>query len=110
MTMLKEVKRLYLSGKMSGLSDMGFALFNRVAAQLRAIGYDVVNPAEINDDPAAEWLPCIIEDLKHLATCDGIALLPNWHDSFGAKIEHLAAQKLGLAVLNVEDLVTLEDA
>ena len=107
MTVLKEVTKLYLSGKMSGLPDLGFDLFNRVAAQLRAIGYEVVNPVEINGDPAAEWLPCIIEDLKHLATCDGIALLPNWSDSFGAKIEHLAAQKLGLAVLNVADLVEL---
>ncbi|MDR6389198.1 hypothetical protein J2801_003598 [Paraburkholderia phenoliruptrix] len=110
MTMLKEVKRLYLSGKMSGLSDLGFGLFNRTAAQLRAIGYEVVNPAEINSDPAADWLECIKVDLDYLATCDGIALLPNWSDSFGAKIEHLAAQKLGLAVLNVEDLVTLEAA
>jgi hypothetical protein len=110
MTMLKEVKKLYLSGKMSGLPDLGFGLFNRVAAQLRAIGYEVVNPVEINDDPEAEWLSCIKADLDYLATCDGIALLPNWSDSFGAKIERLAAQKLGLAVLNVEDLVTLEAA
>ena len=110
MTMLKKVQKLYLSGKMSGLTDMGFGLFNRVTEQLRAIGYDVVNPVEINDDPEAEWLSCIKVDLDYLATCDGIALLPNWRDSFGAQIEHLAAQRLGLAVLNVEDLVTLEAA
>ena len=110
MTVPKEVKKLYLSGKMSGLPDLGFGLFNRVAAQLRAIGYEVVNPVEINDDPEAEWLSCIKVDLDYLATCDGIALLPNWHDSFGAKIEHLAAQRLGLVVMNVEDLVTLEMA
>ena len=110
MTVPKEVTKLYLSGKMSGLPDLGFGLFNRVAAQLRAIGYEVVNPVEINDDPEAEWLSCIKVDLDYLATCDGIALLPNWHDSFGAKIEHLAAQRLGLVVMNVEDLVTLEMA
>ena len=110
MTMMREVKRLYLSGKMSGLPDLGFALFNRAAALLRGIGYDVVNPVEINDDPEAEWLSCIKVDLDHLATCDAIALLPNWQDSFGAKIEHLAAQRLGLAVMDVADLVTLEVA
>lgn len=110
MTVMKEVKKLYLSGKMSGLPDLGFVLFNRAAAQLRAIGYEVVNPVEINDDPEAEWLSCIKVDLDYLATCDGIALLPNWEDSFGAKIENLVAQRLGLAVMDVTDLIELEVA
>lgn len=108
MTMLNTGRRLYLSGAMSGAPDLNFPLFNRVAAQLRALGWDVVNPVDINGDPTAKWLDCIKKDLDYLETCDAIALLPNWGKSFGAQIEHLAAQKFGLAVYRAEDLVPLE--
>ena len=105
MTMLKKTERLYVSGAMSGIKDMNFPLFNSVAEKLRSLGYDVTNPVDLNPDPSADWLDCIIVDLEALRPCDGICMLPGWEKSFGAQIEHLAAQKLGLSIYKAEDLI-----
>lgn len=110
MTMLKKANCLYISGPMSGLPGMNFAAFNEAAAQLKAHGYQVVNPVDLNPDPNADWLDCIAVDLTAMRPCDGIALLPGWERSFGAQIEHLAAQKLGLSIFKIEDLVIAEAA
>jgi hypothetical protein len=110
MTMLNKPTRVYLSGAMSGMPDLNFPLFNKVAEQLRGLGWDVVNPVDINGDPSARWIDCIIADLRHVEKCDAIAMLPGWEKSFGAQIEHLTAQKLGLAVYNAADLVQMEAA
>jgi hypothetical protein len=37
--------------------------------------------------------------LRQLALCDGVALLPGWQDSRGARIEHQLATQLGLIVV-----------
>jgi hypothetical protein len=103
-------KTIYLSGKMSGEIDLNFPLFNSLTAQLRAIGYDVINPVEINSDPSAAWLTCIKADIEHVARCQMIAMIPGWEASFGARIERLVAEKLGLEIVNVYDLFEKEAA
>jgi hypothetical protein len=67
--------------------------------------WEVVNPVEINPDPEAKWLDCIAADLKAMDGCTAICLLPGWTNSFGAKIERLAADKLGLEIYNLADLI-----
>ena len=52
---------IYIAGPMTGKQDLNFPLFHREAARLRADGWTVVNPAEINPDPAAGWLACMRE-------------------------------------------------
>lgn len=37
-------------------------------------------------------------DLELLKRCDGIFMLPNWKDSWGAKIEHEFAQANGIPI------------
>ena len=39
-------KTIYVSGPMSGLPDLNFPAFHAAAAELRALGHTVVNPAE----------------------------------------------------------------
>lgn len=90
------MKRVYLAGPMSGLPELNFPAFHRAAANLRAQGFDVVNPAEINSDPDAKWEDCMRADIAQLVTCEGIALLPGWERSRGAKLEAHIAQELGL--------------
>lgn len=113
--------RAYLAGKMTGEPDLGFPMFNRVAAQLRAKGHDIVNPAEINGGAAelvacaamtpeqllAHWRACMRRDIAELVTCEGIFMLPNWMDSRGALIEHGIARDLGLRIvyLQVEEVM-----
>lgn len=97
--------RLYLSGPMTGIEDFNFPVFNATAAKLRAAGYDVVNPAEINPDLEMPWEECMRADIKALCDCDAIALIPGWTESKGAHLELHIAHRIGLKVLFVGDLL-----
>lgn len=88
------MKRIYLSGPMTGLPDFNYPAFNAEAARLRALGYEVVNPAE--NPPQASWADYMRQDIPQLLTCDTLALLPAWHNSRGAKLEHHIAAQLGI--------------
>lgn len=94
-----DVRSLYVSGPMSGLPGLNFPAFHAAAARLRAAGYEVVNPAELNPDPCATWADCMRADIKALMDCDGIALLPGWERSKGATLETQIAWALSMPVL-----------
>ncbi len=91
--------KLYLSGKMTGAPDLNFPLFYREANRLRAMGYEVVNPAELNPDPNTPWHQCMRNDLKALLDCDVIVMLPGWVDSQGAHLELNIAHRVGILIL-----------
>ncbi len=96
---MTEAARCYIAGPMTGLPELNFPAFHREAARLRADGWHVVNPAEINADPAAEWLDCMRADIKQLVDCTAILMLPGWERSRGASLEHTIAQRLGMRVI-----------
>lgn len=108
------MKRVYLSGPMTGMPDWNFPAFNAEAARLRALGYDVVNPAEINPDTTTHYNECLRHDLQALLTCDTIAMLDGWMDSNGAHLEMHIAHRVGIKVVEakkiVEPAVPLHDA
>lgn len=95
------MKKIYLSGPMSGLPDHNIPAFHAMAAELRAAGYEVVNPAELNVDPTKEWEACMRTDISELCTCDAIALMPGWERSSGANLELHIAHRLGLEVMHL---------
>ena len=99
--------KLYIAGPMSNYPELNFPAFHAEAARLRALGFEIVNPAEINSDPTAEWLDCMRADIKQLVDCDGIALLPGWEQSRGANIEQTLARGLGLRVYQAKHLIGL---
>ena len=101
-TLPPDTRRVYLAGPMTGIEQLNFPQFHRVTAQLRDLGFAVINPAEINIDPAAGWADCMRADIPQLLTCDAIALLPGWHASRGAKLEHHIAAQLGMAVAHID--------
>ncbi len=94
-------KRIYISGQMSGLPDHNFPAFNRHAAELRAAGFEVVNPAELNPDTTMTWEECLRIDIRELCSCDAIALMPGWELSKGANLELHLAHRLGLEVMHL---------
>jgi hypothetical protein len=97
--------KFYLAGKMSGIPQFNFPLFLRVAKALRWQGYDIVSPAEIDDEedklvamnsktgcfmPGDKtWGDFLARDVKLLADggISGIIFLPGWEKSSGAKLE-----------------------
>lgn len=90
--------RVYVGGPMTGYPELNFPAFHARTAELRAEGYEVINPAEVNPDPATLYADCMRKDLAVLLTCDKLVLLPGWHASRGASAEWLVADICGLAI------------
>ena len=89
---------IYISGPMTGLTDLNFPAFHAAAAQLRAKGFTVVNPAEFGEGEGKEWVDYMRKDIKALMDCSMVATLPNWIESKGARLEVGIAVTLGMRV------------
>jgi hypothetical protein len=105
------VTRLYLSGPVSHgghLDDrsveQNIAEFHAASKRLRDAGYHVANPAELTEHLAVDepWEAFMRLDLAAMLECEGVALLPYWQRSRGARLEQHLALELGLDVRTVE--------
>ncbi len=99
------MKRLYLSGPMSGIADHNFPAFNAEAERMRRMGFDVVNPVDINPEPGATWHQCLRNDLAALLTCDTLVLLDGWQQSAGAHLEMHVAHRIGMEIVIAKEVV-----
>lgn len=97
--------RVYLSGPMSGIPQNNFPAFAQHAAELRASGFDVVSPHEIQE--AGTWELCLRADIRELCTCDAIALMSGWEASKGANLELHIAHRLGMKVMHLPPVFDL---
>ena len=88
--------RLYVAGPMRGYEYFNFPAFDAASLQLREIGYDVVNPAELDrvegihefsELPKGFIRQAMKRDTAAICDCDGIALLPGWEKSAGVDVE-----------------------
>lgn len=98
---------LYIAGPMTGVIAHNFPRFNRAAKSLRVRGFKVINPAELEEHdrfvPGTQpWDWYLRRDIKFLVDCDGVALLPRWWRSKGARLEAFIAWSLGLEIRRVE--------
>lgn len=97
--------KLYLAGPMSGYPEHNFPAFNAEATRLRTLGYEVVNPAELNlnvdhaQAPNTLWRECMKKDIHELVECDSIAMMEGWQYSKGACLEYQIAMGLKLLIL-----------
>jgi hypothetical protein len=92
------MKKVYISGPMTGLPDLNFPAFHAAAAKLRAAGYEAINPAEHEEAPGKAWADYLRKDIRLLMDCTGVALLPGWEQSKGARLERHIAIELGMTV------------
>ncbi len=91
--------RIYTAGPMSGHPDLNYPAFAEEAARLRAGGFDVVSPAELNAGMEHEgWHACMKRDIVALLGCDAIALLSGREKSKGATLELKIARGMGMRV------------
>lgn len=97
--------KVYLSGPMTGYPKLNFPAFNDAAEQLRAAGYEVLNPAEHGIQPGWTWVDYLRLDLYDVLAAQTIAVLPDWQASRGAALEVHVAQQLGVPVVPVDVLL-----
>ena len=93
--------KLYIAGPMTGLPDFNYPAFFRAADDLRKVGHEPINPARKREGiphQGATWLDYMRHSLRDIADCDGIATLPGWEGSRGARIEVDLARALDLPV------------
>lgn len=119
--------RLYVSGPMTGRPGHNAAAFDAATARLRALGHDVINPAEETIrrygswEAAAQhpWAAHLLWDLRMIAEgadpastagpVDMVVVLPDWESSPGASTEVEWARKLGVTIVD-EQLEPVDQA
>lgn len=94
-------KKIYIAGPMSGHERLNFDRFYEIEQRLKAEGWDVVNPArldeEIGIDPdnppqdAYNYTECALRDVRALMYCHAIYLMDGWQYSRGASWERALA-------------------
>ena len=108
---------IYVAGPMRGHPDYNYPAFDRLTRVLRAQGWDVVNPADMDrtqfqpDSDPSDFNPDInYEDQEFMrdalkrdmvAICDkctAVYMMAGWETSKGAKAEHALAKALALEV------------
>ena len=107
--------RLYLSGAMSGIDQGNVPAFAAAAMRLRAAGYEVVSPHEldgeidfdnIGEDGPLWWARCLVRDLAVIRNwAEGVAVLPGWEASRGAQLEVEQARVLEHPIRTVQGWV-----
>ena len=111
------MKRIFISGPMSGIENYNVKEFSKAAKALRDAGYFVINPAEtfkrmdgflgdrkeieehFSEFPRGRLADAVIEiELALLRSCDEIYLLNGWEESRGARRELQEALDHGLVI------------
>lgn len=88
-----KTKKVYISGKISGLSEYEYKKrFELAEYEVKYYAgfapLQIINPCNIKPFLGRKtWLCFMISDVKELLKCDEIYMLKNWADSRGAKIE-----------------------
>ena len=91
--------RFYIAGPMTGHPEFNHPAFHAKAAELRAQGLDVFNPAENGLPADASWSDHMRVDIRELTHCTHIYMLDGWQASKGARLENRIAHELGMMVL-----------
>ena len=87
---------IYIAGPMSGLPDHNHPAFNEAEKALRRKGFIPLNPAR-RPHSQGTWESYLKKDIIDILThAEGIALLPRWEISKGAKFEHFVSTTLGI--------------
>lgn len=113
--------RVYLAGPMTGIPQFNIPAFDAAAGDLRARGYDVVSPAELDDPETRKaalaspdgapgtgtsngetWGDFLSRDVKLIADegIEGIVVLPGWTASKGARLETFVGRLCKLPILH----------
>lgn len=107
--------RLYISGPVTGIEHDNVTNFRRAQRLLTEAGYEAFMPHEIveaSDTHETAMLLCISEltgrtqkrGIRYpVPRYDGVALLPGWEQSEGARLEKAVAEACGIPCRTVDE-------
>lgn len=104
------MKRVYISGPMTGIPEYNYTAFDQAAIVLSEKGYEPVNPAAISRILECEYAELNLtpnrfdylkRDISELVKCDCIFMLPGWTSSEGANLERLIALSCGIEEITI---------
>lgn len=95
----------YLAGPLSstGRLEDNLAVFQAWARRLRGLGWRVFSPPE-GEEIGRSWVEYLRRDIPYLVNSAGVALLPGWRASRGARLEHGLAAVLNMELMSVEHI------
>jgi hypothetical protein len=109
--------KIYIAGPMTGIPEFNFPAFHAAASDWRREGWEVVNPAEMDEaidgfnaktDAAKSHEHYMKRDIPLVCSCDALALLPGWERSRGVQNEVAVARMCGLAFYHAETFVRFD--
>lgn len=81
-------KKIYIAGKVTGLPQQEVVeKFAKAQKDIEEMGFEVVNPIVVVNDFETPWNKAMRMCIAGLTECDAIVLLPDWHESKGARLE-----------------------
>lgn len=104
-TVVTDREKVYISSKMTGLPDFNFPAFYKKAMELRNMGFEVLNPAEIGDK-YGKYLKTSFyrrKNLEMLLQADILFIFGDVENSKGVEFEKLIARELGLPIWREEE-------
>lgn len=91
---------VYISGPMTGYPEFNYPAFLDAERELMALGHSILNPAR--HPKQATWADYMRLDTADVVRAEGVAVLPGWEASRGARLEVDIAHALGMTVLPID--------
>ena len=92
--------KLYISGPITGVPNYQ-ENFTKAETILKQTGHEVINPCTVVLDDSATWEDYMKADIPLMLMCGGVAVLPGWEASAGARLEVDIAQRLNMPIKDV---------
>lgn len=93
-------KKVYVSGAIAHYDiEERKGAFLKASEDLRAMGFEPINPFENGLPDEAHWREHMRADIKMLLECNCIFMLDGWELSKGAKLELDVASSCGIEVM-----------
>lgn len=97
-----DIKKIYISGKISGLNENDAVLNFDTAEKFLKQKYPdaiIINPFKVEHNHDLTWESYMRNDLIAMLYCDTIYMLRNWVTSKGAIMEFNTAKQLNFNIL-----------
>lgn len=97
------MKKIYISGKITGLSQKGAERIFQDAEDALSERYpntEIINPMkEVPYEKGKTWEEYMLDDIGLLFGCDCIYMINNWESSKGARVECSIAKEMGKNII-----------